>query len=44
MSELLYGRRAVLEALRAARRRVYRLWLEGSKEPQRTGVIGEIWQ
>lgn len=44
MSELLYGRRAVLEALRAQRRRIYRLWLEGTKEPQRTGIIGEIWQ
>jgi 23S rRNA (guanosine2251-2'-O)-methyltransferase len=44
MSELLYGRRAVLEALRAQRRHVYRLWLEGTKEPPRTGIIGEIWQ
>jgi len=44
MSELLYGRRAVIEALRSKRRRIYRLWLEGTKEPQRTGIIGEIWQ
>lgn len=44
MSELLYGRRAVLEALRAQRRRIYRLWLEGPNAPQRTGIIGEIWQ
>ncbi len=44
MSELLYGRRAVLEAFRAQRRHIYRLWLEGDKEPQRTGIIGEIWK
>jgi 23S rRNA (guanosine2251-2'-O)-methyltransferase len=44
MSELLYGRRAVLEAFRAERRHIYRLWLEGDKEPQRTGIIGEIWK
>ncbi|MEZ4675551.1 MAG: 23S rRNA (guanosine(2251)-2'-O)-methyltransferase RlmB [Caldilineaceae bacterium] len=42
MSELLYGRRAVLEALRAERRHVYRLWLEGQSEPQPTGIVGEI--
>jgi 23S rRNA (guanosine2251-2'-O)-methyltransferase len=30
MSDLIYGRRAVLETLRAARRRPFRLWLEGS--------------
>jgi len=29
MSELIYGRRAVLETLRAKRRRLFRLWLEG---------------
>ncbi|MCB0047724.1 MAG: 23S rRNA (guanosine(2251)-2'-O)-methyltransferase RlmB [Caldilineaceae bacterium] len=28
MSELIYGRHAVLETLRAGRRRIYRLWLE----------------
>ena len=44
MSELLYGRRAVLEAFRAQRRHIYRLWLEGDKEPQRSGIIGEIWK
>ncbi|MEZ4730345.1 MAG: RNA methyltransferase substrate-binding domain-containing protein [Caldilineaceae bacterium] len=42
MSELIYGRRAVLETLRARRRHIFRLWLEGSSEPKRTGVIGEI--
>lgn len=42
MSELIYGRRAVLETLRAKRRRLFRLWLEGADEPNRTGVIGEI--
>jgi len=42
MSELIYGRRAVLETLRARRRHLFRLWLEGSSEPKRTGVIGEI--
>lgn len=28
MSELIYGRRAVLETLRARRRRIFRLWIE----------------
>lgn len=42
MSELIYGRRAVLETLRANRRRLFRLWLEGTSEPARTGVIGDI--
>ena len=42
MSELIYGRRAVLETLRAKRRRLFRLWLEGADEPNRTGVIGDI--
>lgn len=32
MSELIFGRRAVLETLRASRRRIYRLWLEGAPE------------
>ncbi len=31
MSELIYGRHAVLETLRAGRRRIYRLWLEGAE-------------
>lgn len=44
MSELIYGRRAVLETLRANRRRLFRLWLEGAQEPKRTGIIGEICQ
>ena len=42
MSELIYGRRAVLETLRAARRRVYRLWLEGEGEVAVTGILAEI--
>ncbi|MBX3010596.1 MAG: 23S rRNA (guanosine(2251)-2'-O)-methyltransferase RlmB [Caldilineaceae bacterium] len=42
MSELIYGRRAVLETLRAKRRRLFRLWLEGTSEPQHTGIIGDI--
>lgn len=42
MSELIYGRRAVLETLRAKRRRLFRLWLEGAGDPNRTGVIGDI--
>jgi len=42
MSELIYGRRATLEALRIRRRHMYRLWLEGDREPPRTGIIGEI--
>lgn len=42
MSELIYGRRAVLETLRANRRRLFRLWLEGDKEPKEQGIIGEI--
>jgi 23S rRNA (guanosine2251-2'-O)-methyltransferase len=43
MSELLYGRHAVLETLRAARRRIYRLWLEGgSNSPPPTGIVAQI--
>ena len=43
MSELNYGRRAVLETLRAARRRIYRLWLEGENNaPAPTGIVAEI--
>jgi 23S rRNA (guanosine2251-2'-O)-methyltransferase len=41
MSELTYGRHAVLETLRAARRRIYRLWLEGT-ESTPTGILAEI--
>jgi 23S rRNA (guanosine2251-2'-O)-methyltransferase len=42
MSELLYGRHAVLEALRADRRQVYRLWVEGDANQQTGGIVGEI--
>lgn len=42
MSELIYGRHAVLEALRAARRRIYRLWLEGVNGSQDGGIVAEI--
>jgi 23S rRNA (guanosine2251-2'-O)-methyltransferase len=43
MSELLYGRHAVLETLLAARRRIYRLWLEGeSNSPPPTGIVAQI--
>jgi 23S rRNA (guanosine2251-2'-O)-methyltransferase len=43
MSELTYGRRAVLETLRAARRRIYRLWIEGENSaPAPTGIVAEI--
>jgi len=41
MSELLAGRQAVREALRANRRRIYRLWL-ASDELDKTGITGEI--
>jgi 23S rRNA (guanosine2251-2'-O)-methyltransferase len=44
MSELLYGRRTVCEALRAQRRRIYRLWLETSNDNKPGGVIAEIQQ
>lgn len=42
MSELLYGRHAVLEALRAGRRQLYRLWVEGEASQQPGGIVGEI--
>lgn len=48
MSELLYGRHAVLEALRAGRRQLFRLWTEGETPAptQRAagvgGVLGDI--
>jgi len=35
MSELVYGRRAVMECLRAGRRPTYRLWLEESSSKSR---------
>jgi len=42
MSELLYGRHAVLEALRAGRRQFYRLWVEGEQPQQPSGILGKI--
>jgi 23S rRNA (guanosine2251-2'-O)-methyltransferase len=42
MSELIYGRRAVLETLRAGRRRIYRLWIEGETLANLGGTLGEI--
>lgn len=42
MSELVYGRHAVLETLTAARRRVYRLWIEGDPQTAPTGIVAEI--
>lgn len=45
MSELLYGRHAVLEALRSQRRQFFRLWLEGdptAQPPTPAGILGEI--
>ena len=43
MSELLYGRHAVLEALRAGRRQMYRLWLE-EKKGAKSDIVVEIEQ
>ena len=40
MSELIYGRHAVLETLRAGRRRIYRLWLEEGRSSGE--IVGEI--
>jgi 23S rRNA (guanosine2251-2'-O)-methyltransferase len=42
MSELLYGRHAVLEALRAQRRTLFRLWFEGDSNYRATGIAAEI--
>lgn len=42
MSELIYGRRAVLETLRAHRRRIFRLWLEGNEQEKPGGIVVEI--
>jgi len=42
MSELLYGRHAALEALRARRRHFYRLWIEGDESTRPTGTLAEI--
>lgn len=43
MSELLYGRHAVLECLRAHRRRIFRLWVE-SKQPETAPKEGPLAQ
>ena len=42
MSELLVGRHAVLEAMRAGRRHYYRLWLEGDGRSAPKGNLAEI--
>ena len=42
MSELIYGRRAVFEALKANRRRYYRLWLEGERPPKPGSIVADI--
>lgn len=42
MSELLAGRHAALEALRAGRRHFYRLWLEGDEKNTPSGIVAEI--
>jgi 23S rRNA (guanosine2251-2'-O)-methyltransferase len=44
MSELIYGRRSVLEALRAGRRHLYRLWLEGDGLPKPGSIVADIAQ
>jgi 23S rRNA (guanosine2251-2'-O)-methyltransferase len=44
MSDLIVGRHAVLEALRADRRRALRLWIEGREGDRAaiSGIVGEI--
>lgn len=42
MSELIYGRRAVQETLAAARRHIYRLWLEGTEGSPLSGPPAEL--
>ena len=42
MSELLIGRHAVLETLRARRRRMMRLWIESEGNQRSTGTLAEI--
>jgi 23S rRNA (guanosine2251-2'-O)-methyltransferase len=42
MSELLHGRHAVLETLRANRRQMYRLWVEGDANQPTGGIMSEI--
>jgi 23S rRNA (guanosine2251-2'-O)-methyltransferase len=42
MSELIYGRRAVLETLKANRRSFFRLWLEGDRPPKEGSSLADI--
>lgn len=42
MSELIYGRHAVLETLRANRRRLFRLWIEGQEGDTPKGIVSDI--
>jgi len=42
MSELIYGRRAVSASLRAGRRRVFRLWVEGEEGEAVKEVMADI--
>lgn len=42
MSELIYGRRSVQETLRAGRRRVYRLWIEGDLGEKSGATLADI--
>ena len=42
MSELIYGRRAVLETLKANRRDFFRLWLEGDRPPKAGSSLADI--
>ena len=42
MSELIYGRRAVLETLKADRRHLFRLWLEGDHPPKEGSSLAQF--
>jgi 23S rRNA (guanosine2251-2'-O)-methyltransferase len=42
MSDLIVGRHAVLETLRADRRRLLRLWVEGQEGDMLSGLVAEI--
>jgi len=42
MSELIYGRRAVLETLTAGRRQMFRLWIEGERPPKAGSSLADI--
>jgi len=42
MSDLIYGRHAVLETLRAARRTLYRLWLDDTAHAKGSDTLSEI--